>query len=180
MRTFRLMSALLLPVVAAFAATQVVYASPPSDQGAFPLSSVPDCTTSLPATGGAFLCKAQIFGEPTQQAPAGEWIVIRGGIGVTPDEADGYGTPQDVCLAFQAGFRITMTIDGRAVPVDTIPCAYYAPLDAWFVDYRTLSHPLTPGVHTITQTWYATVDLPEDTPAGYTEVDTITLTVVPR
>ena len=56
--------------------------APPTDQGPFPLSSVPDCLTAAPNTGGAHICKVRAAGGiASWQALTGEWIVIRAAAG---------------------------------------------------------------------------------------------------
>jgi hypothetical protein len=134
----------MVAAVAALTVAGLAYAAPPSDQGAFPLSSVPDCKTAATDTGGAHICKVRAAVGGAWQASVGEWIVVRAGTG-DPNPA--------VCQSIQAGAVVTITIDGNALPVDLIPCAFSPALGVFFVDWRALSQPLTPGVHNIVETW---------------------------
>lgn len=157
-RRSRFQAALMLPVLAALASTQVAYASPPSDQGTLPLPMA-DCAAGAPDTGGAHICKLRIFDTVNWQASTGEWIVVRGGTGEV--------TLAD-CLSDQTGVVVTYAINGRTFPADTIPCQDFSAPGApfFFVDWRLLSHPLPPGVYTFTETAIAIANLPDGTPAG--------------
>lgn len=172
----RLARVTMLVALAGLGVTGLAYATAPSDQGPFPLTSVPDCLATVPAPpGGAHLCKVHPFAGPTVpwQASTGEWIVIRAGF-YYPDPS-----AQAECQADQASVVATITIDGKNVPVDTIPCTVgTGPYTGyWPLDYRALSHPLTPGVHNIveTLTWTTTT---ASEPAGFTYTLPATLTVV--
>jgi hypothetical protein len=139
--------------------------APPTDQGPFPLSSVPDCLTAAPNTGGAHICKVRAAGSiASWQASIGEWIVIRA--------AAGENTLAD-CSADQASIVPTITIDGTSLPVDVTPCAFHA--GAYYVDYRALSHPLPKGDHAISESLYFTTDA--GAPTGTTLTFSTTLTV---
>jgi hypothetical protein len=131
---------------------------------------VPDCTTAA-NTGGAHICKVRVVAGGNWRAEPGEWIVIRAAVG--HDGAKAKAT----CMANQAAAVVTITIDGRQHPVDTIPCA----LDSgrYEVDWRALSHPLTPGRHIIVETWYFPRATP-DWPAGATAVWLAALTIAPK
>ena len=163
MRRFLMTFVLVLGGLGATAA----FAAPPTDQGPFPLSSVPDCKTGVPDTGGAHICKVRAAVGGSWQAGTGEWIVIRAATG-QPTQA--------ACLADQGSIVATITIDGKSLPVDTIPCAFDAGSGLWFVDYRALSHPLPKGNHAISESWYFTIDA-NGVPAGATFTFTATLTV---
>ena len=164
---FRFLPVLMLLVLAGVAAA-AAFAAPPSDQGPFPLSSVPDCLTAAPDTGGAHICKVRAAaGVANWQASTGEWIVIRAAIGEN--------TLAD-CSADQASIAPTITIDGKSLPVDVTPCAFDTGSGFWFVDYRALSHPLPKGNHAISESWYFTTDAP-GAPAGTTVPFSTTLTV---
>lgn len=168
---FRFLPVLIFVVLAGLAAT-AAFAAPPTDQGSFPLSSVPDCTTTALNKGGVHICKVRAAVGGDWQAATGEWIVIRSGF--APDMPD---TTQATCLAYQASIVATITIDGKNLPVDTIPCELIpnSP-DFWFVDYRVLSHPLPPGVHAISASFVFTTAVGPNL-AGTTITDSATLTV---
>jgi len=163
MRRLLVMLVLVLGGLGATAA----FASPPSDQGPFPLSSVPDCKTGAPDTGGAHICKVRVAIGGNWQAGTGEWIVVR--------LANGLDT-QAKCLSDQASIVATITIDGTSLPVDVISCAFNADSGLWFVDYRALSQPLPKGEHAISESFYYTTDSNGVT-AGTTETFTATLAV---
>lgn len=160
MRRSRFLTALVLPVLVLFVATQVAYASPPSDNGNLPLPMA-DCAAGKPDTSGAHICKLRIFDTVNWQASTGEWIVVRGGTGEV--------TLAD-CQADQTGVVVTYTINGRTIPTDTFPCQDFSAPGSpfFFVDWRMLSHPLSPGVYTFTETAIAIANLPDGTPAGAT------------
>ena len=142
--------------------------APPTDQGSFPLSSVPDCLTAAPNTGGAYICKVRAAGGiASWQASTVEWIVIRAAAGENTLAA---------CSADRASIVPTITIDGTRLPVDVIPCAFYA--GAYYVDYRALSHPLPNGDHAISESLYFTTDAGD--PAGTTLTFSTTLTVAAK
>jgi hypothetical protein len=162
---FRFLPVLMFLVLAGLAAT-AAFAAPPTDQGSFPLSSVPDCQATAPDTGGAHICKVRAAAGGDWQAGSGEWIVIRAG----------FGNTQATCLAYQVSVVATITIDGKTLSVDTIPCEYIASSDFWFVDYRALSYPLPPGDHAIQASFYFTTAV-DIHPAGSTLIDNATLTV---
>jgi hypothetical protein len=106
-------------------------------------------------------------------ASSGEWVVIRAGF-YYPDDP----TAQADCQADQASVVATVTIDGKKLPVQTIPCTEGTGDFAgdWPLDFRALSHPLTPGVHNIveTLTWTTATS---SAPAGFTYTLPATLTV---
>jgi hypothetical protein len=157
----------MLPVLAVLWAAQLVYASPPSDAGSFPLSAVPDCVATAPDTGGAHICKVRAAVGGQWQAGTGEWIVIRAAKG---------STTQAGCLTDTASIVPTITIDGNSLPVDTIPCELNVASGLWFIDYRALSHPLPPGDHAIVESWYFTTNDGSNL-AGTTITFNATLTV---
>jgi hypothetical protein len=155
---FRFLPMLMLLVLTGLGAT-AAFASSPSDQGPFPLSSVRDCLTTAPPTK-AKICKVRpaVSTIANWQAGTSDWIVVRAAIG----EDD-----QAKCSADQASIVPTITIDGKSFPVDTIPCAFNADTQLWFVDYRALSKPLDVGDHAIVESWFFTTDA-NGVPAGTT------------
>jgi hypothetical protein len=158
-----------IAALAVLGAAGTAHASPPSDAGPFPLSTVPDCLTAAPDSGGPHVCKVRpAFGLADWQAGAGEWIVVRVG-DAEPDQAG--------CLAVQASVVATITVDGTTLPVDTTPCQFSA--GSWVVDYRALSHPLAPGDHAISTSWYFTTAAVGNA-AGSTLTFGTTLTVNPQ
>jgi hypothetical protein len=170
---------MLVPVVALLAplgAAGVAIAAPPSDGGSSPFA-LPNCMGGVDID---HICKvspafASFTGQPVAwQAETGTFIVIRLGW-IDPDPAN--------CAAAQATLIPTITLDGKQLPVDTFPCRFETGLaTGWIVDYRTLVHPLPPGEHSISVTSYFPVAIgyPGDyVPAGTTEIDSTTLTVVP-
>jgi hypothetical protein len=162
----------LLLVLAGVVAA-AAFATPPSDQGPYPLDSVPDCVAAAPDTGGAHICKVHPFaaGVPWQ-AGTGEWVVIRGA-------EFAFGTADDhaTCLAIQASLKVTITIDGNSLPVDNIPCAFNAAANTWITDWRALSHPLPKGAHAIVETLVFTTAVDSIFSAGDTITANGTLTV---
>ena len=77
-------------------------------------------------------------GSTTYQASARDYVLLRIG--------DGEST-QAACLSFQNGATVTMSLDGSSVPVAMVSCGYDGSIAGWRVDYRFLSPPLTPGIH---------------------------------
>lgn len=169
----RLMPVLAVALLATLGTVGVAVAAPPSDGGS-PLA-LPNCMAGVDI---GHICKVSPAfapaGQPvTWQARTGTWIVIRLGW-IDPDQA--------ICAATQATLVLTITLDGRQLPVDTFPCQFDSDLNEWIVDYRALVHPLAPGDHAISVTSYFPVAIgyPGDSvPAGTTEIDSTTLTVVP-
>lgn len=170
---------MLVPVVAllaTLASVGVAMAAPPSDGGSSPLA-LPNCMAGVDV---GRICKvspalASFTGQPVAwQAKTGTWIVIRLGW-IDPDPAN--------CAATQATLVLTITLDGKQLPVDTIPCQFETGLaTGWIVDYRALVQPLAPGDHSISVTSYFPVAIgyPGDyVPAGTTDIVSTTLTVVP-
>ena len=166
--SFRFSSVLMLLVLAGLGMTQLASATPPSAAGPFPLASVPECLATAQDTGGAHICQLrQTFPGTSWQAETGEWIVIRNTAG---------SASQATCLATQESVVATFAIDGEPIPVELIPCAETAGL--WWVEWRALSHPVTPGVHAISMSRYYTTAV-GGFPAGATLTFHETLTVVP-
>jgi len=101
-----------------------------------------------PGTGvndGAFphICRADIPQAIPFQASTGEWILFRiGDLEAT----------QAACQQFSDSVTISYSLDGQPVNSDILPCQQ-RPDGSWFIDYRFLSHPLPPGVHTLTVTF---------------------------
>jgi hypothetical protein len=169
----RFLPVLAFALLAVLGVVGVASAAPPSDGGSFPLN-LPNC---MAGQDTGHICKvspalASFIGQPvTWQATTGQWIVIRLGW-ADPDPA--------ICSATQASLIVTITLDGRQLPVDTFQCQ--ASNGQWVVDYRTLVHPLAPGGHSISVTSYfpVAVGYPGDfIPGGYTQTDDTALTVVP-
>jgi hypothetical protein len=172
---FRSVPVLVLFVLVGLGAT-AAFAAAPTDQGAFPLNSVPDCVAGAPDTGGAHICKVHPFASGPWQASTGEWILVRGAIW-----AVGGGADEALCLAIQSSLDVTITIDGNSLPVDNIPCAFDAADGIWVSDWRALSPPLPPGDHQIVQTLVFTTAIPAlGISAGSTSTPSATLTVVPN
>ena len=180
-RLSRIAPAFIVPL-AVIAGTQGVWASPPGDLQ--PLGpSLPSCNAAAPDTRGAHVCWVTPL-RPGWQASTGEWIVVRVGDAeavdpINPDAA------QTLCEAFQAAIVATITLDGQSLPVDTIPCELHpgsgGNSDVWFVDWRALSQPLTPGQHTFSASWFFTQTVSGVANAGDTSVfPTQTLTVIPK
>lgn len=166
---FRFVPVLLLLVLAGVVAT-AAFATPPTDQGPYPLNAIPDCLTGVADTGGAHICKVHPFAAGPWQAGTGEWIVIRGTV-------YGQGADQATCMALQASAVVTITIDGNSLPVDSIPCAFSTDVSSWLSDFRALSHPLPKGDHAIVETLHYTTTVPGVVNAGDTFTATGTLTV---
>src|SRR5438445_1791247 len=172
----------LVASVAVFAISSIASASAPTDLA--PLGPLlPSCTASAPDTGGAHICWVTPL-RPGWQASTGEWIVVRVGDAeaVDPSNPDAAKT---LCEAFQAAIVATITLDGQSLPVDTIPCELHpgsgGNSDVWFVDWRALSQPLTPGQHTFSASWFFTQTVSGVANAGDTSVfPTQTLTVIPK
>jgi hypothetical protein len=161
---------LMLLVLAGLGVT-AAFAASPTDQGAFPLSSVRDCLTTAPATKDK-ICKVRAAAAIANwQAGTSDWIVVRAAIG-EPDQAS--------CLADQTSIVPTITIDGKSFPVDTIPCAFNAGSGLWFVDYRALSKPLDTGDHAIVESWFFTTTSPGGTGGTTTTFGPRTLTVAKK
>jgi hypothetical protein len=162
------------------ATTQSVLASPPSDL--VPLGpSLPSCIAGAPDTGGAHICWVVPL-RPRWQASTGEWIVVRLGDAETVEPANP-DAARTVCEALQTSIVATITLDGQSLLVDTIPCELHpgnnGNPDFWFIDWRALSHPLTPGGHTFTVSWFYTETVPGVANAGDTAVfPTQTLMVI--
>jgi hypothetical protein len=160
----------------------VASAMPPSDL--VPTGpSLPACMATAPDTSGAHQC----FVAPRfsgWQASTGEWIVVRLGDAENVDPANP-DAAKTVCEEMQASVVATNTLDGQSLPVDTIPCELRPRSngnpDIWFVDWRSLSPPLTPGDHTFTVRWYFTQTVEGIANAGETlQFPTQTLTVIPQ
>jgi len=177
----------LAAVVAALgvvvAATQTAAASPPTDLA--PLGpSLPSCTVGAPDTSGAHVCWVTPL-RAGWQASTGEWITVRVGDAINVDPANP-GAAQSLCEQVQASVVATITIDGDSLPVDTIPCVLHPSSDptqpdVWFVDWRGLSHPLTPGVHTFSISWFFTSTVDGIGTAGDTATfGPQTVTVMPQ
>ena len=168
-----------IAALAVVAPTQSVLASPPSDL--VPLGpSLPSCNVGAPDTRGAHICWVTPL-RPGWQASTGEWIVVRLGSAQAVDPSNP-GAAKSLCEQLQASIVATITLDGQSLPADTIPCELHPGTpDVWFVDYRALSHPLTPGEHTFTVSWYFTQTVDGIANAGDTSVfPTQTLTVIPQ
>jgi hypothetical protein len=144
-------------------------ASPPSDL--VPLGpSLPSCNATAPDTSGAHQCWVTPL-RGGWQASTGEWIVVRVG---------DLEATQSLCAQMQASVVATITLDGQSLPVDTIACQLRDD-GTWFVDWRALSVPLTPGTHTFTASWYFTQSVDGIASAGQTsQFPTQTLTVIPQ
>ena len=169
----------LVASVAVFAISSIASASAPTDLA--PLGPLlPSCTASAPDTGGAHICWVTPL-RPGWQASTGEWIVVRLGDAEPVDPANP-DAAKTRCAQLQASIVATITLDGQSLPVDTIPCELHpGSPDVWFVDWRALSHPLTPGEHTFTVSWYFTQTVDGVANAGDTSVfPTRTLTVIPQ
>lgn len=172
----RFVPVLAVVLLAALGTAEAAMAVPPSDAGSSPLA-LPNCMAGVDI---GQICKvspafAPFTGQPvTWQAKTGTWIVIRLGW-IDPDPAN--------CAATQATLILTITLDGKQLPVDTFGCQFETGLaTGWIVDYRALVQPLPPGEHSISVTSYFPVAIgyPGDyVPAGTTEIDSTTLTVVP-
>lgn len=172
----------LVVSLAAFAVSSMASASPPTDLS--PLGpSLPSCTAGAPATGGAHICWVTPL-RPGWQASTGEWIVVRLGDAEPVDPANP-DAARTLCEQLQASIVATITLDGQSLPVDTIPCELHpgnnGNPDIWFVDWRALSHPLTPGDHTFIVSWFYTQTVDGVANAGDTAIfPTQTLTVIPQ
>jgi len=109
--------------------------------------------------------------RPGWQASTGEWIVVRLGDAETVDPANPDAAKQ-LCEELQASIVATITLDGQSLPVSTIPCELHpgndGNPDVWFVDWRALSQPLTPGGHTFTVSWFYRQTVPGVANAGDT------------
>src|SRR5436189_2413305 len=157
-------------LVAVVAATQSALATPPTDLSPLGPATLPACTTTAPDTKGAHICWVTPI-RPGWQASTGEWIVVRVG-DLEPS--------QSICAQMQASVVTTLTLDGQSLPVDTIACEG-SDSAGWFVDWRALSTPLTPGDHTFSASWYFTTTVDGIGTAGQTAVfPTRTLTVMPN
>jgi hypothetical protein len=182
MRSHRLSLLVLALVflVAAIAVAQTASASPPSDLGPLgPPPNVPNCTPGAPDTKGAHICWVTPL-RPGWQASTGEWIVIRVGDASDVDPANP-GAAQARCEQLQASVVATITLDGQSLPVDTIPCEFQPQAGRWFVDFRALTHPLPPGEHTFSESWFFTTTVPGVANAGETwTFPTQKVTVVPQ
>jgi len=170
-----------MAALAVVAPTQSVLASPPSDL--VPLGpSLPSCNVGAPDTRGAHICWVTPL-RPGWQASTGEWIVVRLGDAEAVDPANP-DTAKTRCEELQASIVATITLDGESLPVDTIPCELHpgnGNPDVWFVDWRALSQPLTPGEHTFTVSWYFTQTVNGFANSGDTSVfPTQTLMVIPQ
>lgn len=156
--------------VGGLAATQVASAGPPNDHLAdLGLRAlVPDCVAGAPNTGGAHRCEVRPFAQPSWQADPGEWIVI----------VTAFGAPDQAACPAAAAVVATYTVDSDVLPTVQAPCSLAADVNVWVVDNRALSHPLPPGDHLITATFYFPLEL-FDIPAGTTFSFSTTLTVVP-
>jgi len=165
--------------VAAFAVSSIASASAPTDlQPLGPL--LPSCTASAPDTGGAHTCWVTPL-RAGWQASTGEWVVVRVGDAEPVDPANP-AAAKTLCEQIQASIVATIMVDDQPLPVDTISCQLHpGNPDVWFVDWRALSHPLTPGEHTFTVSWYFTQTVDGVANAGDTSVfPTQTLTVIPQ
>ena len=162
--------------VAAFVFSSMASATAPTDLA--PLG--PSCLASAPDTNGAHICWVVPL-RPGWQASTGEWIIVRLGNAAPVDPADP-DAARTLCEQYQASIVATITLDDQSLPVDTIPCELrQGSPDVWFVDWRALSHPLTPGDHTFNVTWYFTQTVPGVADAGDRWVfPTRTLTVIPQ
>ena len=177
------LAVVLVAAVGVSSVTQTATASPPTDLTSLgPL--LPDCTASAPDTSGAHICWVTPL-RPGWQASTGEWIVIRVGDAISVDPANP-NAARTRCEQEQASIVATTTLDGVSLPVDTIACELRlsgdpAQPDVWFVDYRALSHPLTPGEHTFSVSWLYTLAVPGVANAGDTAIfPTRTVTVIPQ
>jgi len=172
----------LIASIAVFAGSSIAAASPPTDLA--PLGpSLPSCVAGAPDTSGAHICWVVPL-RPGWQASTGEWIVVRLG-DAEPVDAANPDAAQTLCEQLQASIVPRITLDGQSLPVDTIPCELHPGTngnpDVWFVDWRALSQPLTPGEHTFTVSWHYTQTVPGIANAGDTTVfPTQTLTVIPQ
>ena len=166
----------VLPIIVS---SQIAFASSPSDLT--PLGpSLPSCVAGAPDTSGAHICWVTPL-RPGWQASTGEWIVVRVGNAaeVDPSNPD---AARILCAQLQASVVATITLDAEPLPVDTIPCELRPGSPAvWFVDWRALSHPLTPGDHSFTARWYFTQTVDGIGNAGDTAVfPTQTVSVMPQ
>ncbi|TMC84860.1 MAG: hypothetical protein E6J06_05410 [Chloroflexi bacterium] len=179
----------LSPIVAGLVAMLALIAAPPSALAAPPSDlvplgpSLPSCIAGAPDTPGAHICWVTPI-RPGWQASTGEWVVVRLGDAEQVDPANP-DAAKTLCEELQAAIVATITIDGQSLAVDTIPCELHPGSngnpDVWFVDWRGLSQPLTPGQHTFTVSWYFTQTVPGFANAGDTSVfPTQTLTVIPQ
>ena len=171
--------AVLAASIAAFAVSSIASASSPTDLA--PLGpSLPSCVAGAPDTSGAHICWVVPL-RPGWQASTGEWIVVRLGNAAPVDPAHP-DAARTLCGQLQASVVATITVDGQSLPVDTIPCELHpGNPDVWFVDWRALSHPLTPGEHTFNVSLYFTQTVDDFANAGDTSVfPTQTLTVIPQ
>src|SRR5207248_2685922 len=171
--------AVLAASIAAFAVSSIALASSPTDLA--PLGpSLPSCVAGAPDTSGAHICWVTPL-RPGWQASTGEWIVVRVGNAaeVDPSNPD---AARILCAQLQASVVATITLDAEPLPVDTIPCELRPGSPAvWFVDWRALSHPLTPGDHSFTVRWYFTQTVDGIGNAGDTAVfPTQTVSVIPQ
>ena len=160
----------LVVAAAALAAGSVASSAPPSDLRPLGPGSLATCTASAPDTRGAHICWVTPL-RGGWQASTGEWIVVRVG---------DLERTQSRCEQMQASVVATVTLDDESLPVDTIPCEG-SDADGWFVDWRALSQPLTPGTHTFSESWYFTTTVDGIATAG----DTVTfgpraISVVPQ
>jgi hypothetical protein len=89
------------------------------------------------------ICRADMPRPVTFQGSTGEWMVFRIG--------DLEATLAD-CQAFEANTTVTYALDGQAVDTDHLPCQVRTDGN-WFTDYRFLSHPLVPGLHSVAVTF---------------------------
>lgn len=167
-----------IAVLAVIVATQSVLASPPSDLA--PLGpSLPNCIVDAPDTTGAHICWVTPL-RPGWQASTGEWIVVRLGDAEPVDPANP-DAAKTLCEELQASIVATITLDGKSLPVDTIPCELHPGNNVWFVDWRGLSQPLTPADHAFTVSWYFTQTVNGVANSGDTFVfPTQILTVIPQ
>ena len=173
----------LIASIAFVAVIQTAAASPPTDLA--PLGALlPNCVAGAPDTQGAHICWVTPL-RPSWQASTGEWIVVRIGDAEPVDPANP-GAAQSLCEQMQASVVATITLDGQSLLVDTIPCAFRPSPDptspaVWFVDWRALSPPLTPGEHTFSANWFFTTTVDGNGNAGQTVTfPTSTLTVMPQ
>jgi hypothetical protein len=172
----------LVASAAALAVSSIASATPPSDLTQTG-PSLPSCIAGAPDTLGAHQCWVVPL-RPGWQASTGEWIVVRLGDAENVDPANP-DAAKTLCEELQASIVATITLDGQSLPVDTIPCELRPGSngnpDVWFVDWRALSHPLTPGDHPFTVSWYFTQTVGGVASAGDTFVfPTQTLSVIPQ
>jgi hypothetical protein len=67
---------------------------------------------------------------------------------------------QQSCTEYLSNSTVTITINGQAEPMNTVPCQFGVfTSNQWGADHRYLSPPLSPGTYTVNALWSTTAPI---------------------